>query len=63
MSEEIPYKILMKDGVSQSGRILNALDTKYFQPDEREIGDWLVFIEKLAGILPYDGGTGDSDLT
>lgn len=53
MSAEIPYRTLMKDGVSQSGRVLNALDARYFQPDERGVGSWLVFIEKLASVLPY----------
>ena len=44
---------LIRDGVSQAGRLLKALDPSYVQVDEKTLLDLLTFIKNYAAELTY----------
>ncbi|MDB4582349.1 hypothetical protein N9164_04290 [Draconibacterium sp.] len=54
MSSECSHKNpLVRDGVSQTARLLKALNPSYAKIDERSLLDLLTFIKKYAGELAY----------
>lgn len=45
--------LLVRDGTSQKQRKIASLDTSYAQPDERGLGDMLLFIESYAKEIQF----------
>ena len=45
--------LLVRDGVSQTQRMLPALDPDYIKVDERAIADWLGFAHRYAELVQY----------